>query len=213
MQLRTNESKCKLCNDIGSIAIEKNGKSYITPCHCHFRAVKRKRFGSEYEDKTLDNWIPKTKSQEQAMATIKKNAVNKNYFIWGDVRLGKTHLLAGIYDEMYKAGKWERVYYFTEENLLKEVEIRDDFRHVTRRKELENKIEDGEVTGFILDDILKVKVNDLQIQSMYYFYEAVAKWNCQLIISCNFGLDTVLDAYGAAICSRIDERCQSIHIE
>ena len=217
MTLKINNNICE-CGGTGYIPFTLNGKSYVKKCYCLFRNIKLSKFGSEYIDKDLTNWKPKSKNQEGILSIIKKNP-KENYFIWGEVRLGKTHLLAGIYEERFKLNDWENTKVFTEEDLLKEIEIEDNWGKVNRKKDLQKKIETREITSIIIDDMLKASMenlkkhtNDMQKQSLYYFYENIAKWDCGLTISCNYSLKIVLDVYGAAICSRIDERVKSLQI-
>lgn len=217
MKLKTNSLVCE-CGGTGYIPFIMNGKSYVKKCYCLFRGIKLSKFGSEYVDKGLDNWVPKNKSQIDILKII-INKPKENYFIWGNVRLGKTHLLAGIYEERFQLDDWENTKVFTEEDLLKEIEIEDNWGKVNRKKDLQKKIETREITSIIIDDVLKASMenlkkhtNDMQKQSLYYFYEHIAKWNCGLTISCNYSLKVIYDVYGAAICSRIDERVKSLEI-
>lgn len=56
-----------------------------------------------FQDKTLDNYVPESKSQETALTLARRLAQNpvKGLFMWGSYGVGKTHLCAALAKELY----------------------------------------------------------------------------------------------------------------
>jgi DNA replication protein DnaC len=199
MTLKSDQSICN-CGGTGYIHNEHDGYSYVKACRCLMWRAKAKNFGELFQDKTIQNYEERSEYMRIAKQKI-LNDPDKSYFIYGQVGLGKTHLLAGIFELLYESGEWANTRVFTETQLSEEI-----------KKGL-NIFHDHLIQVVILDDIGKIKLADWEREKMFNFYNDIYRYNIQLLISSNYALQEISDIYGGAIGRRIEERCELIEIK
>lgn len=195
--------KCLKCKDTGyeSGTETRKGLTYscVWVCDCKYPKMKEAAFGEKFKDKTLENYEGRTSSMESAKLKLITNP-DKSYFITGAVGLGKTHLMAGIYDRLVrKYGTAIKV--FTEEELSEKIR---------------NKEEDVKPKTFkmvMIDDMGKIELKDWQYDKFFAFFDGIYKYNRKLIISSNYTILEIVKFYGGAIARRIDENCEIIEIK
>jgi len=192
---------CNLCSDTGYILTKTAaGNDALAPCRCTMRATKRRLFGDLFESKTLDNYEGRNASMREAVRYLKKTPAG-SFFIYGDVGLGKTHLLAAIFEENYTSGRW------LSSTILTETQLVDSIKSGAIREKL------NEAATFYIDDIGKIKIANWDIEALFNFYNDVYRYNIGLVISSNYSLNDLAEIYGGAITRRIEERCEILKIE
>jgi DNA replication protein DnaC len=192
--------KCQICGDTGTKIVTKNNKDYAMPCFCVLRQKKARLFGAIFEDKTLDNYEGRNASMREAKRRM-KNSPDKSFYIYGNVGLGKTHLLAGLFDLFFEDGRW------TETIILTETQLKEAMKRTDDRINLQQS------TTVMIDDLGKIGLADWEIQSTFNFYNDVYRYDLQLVISSNYSLEQIAEIYGGAIARRIEERCEIILIK
>ena len=190
---------CEKCNDTGYIETEKGNMSYATPCICNMRRVKKLLFGEYFVDKTIENYEGRTPSMAEAKKIIIKDPF-KSFFIYGNVGLGKTHLLAAIYELYHVDCRYMKTKVVNETALMQEINEKKYFDLSDR-------------TTIIIDDIGKVKMAAWEIQNLYDFYNDIYRREIVLVMSSNYSLPEIAEIYGGAITRRIEERCEILHIK
>ena len=199
--------KCPICNDIGyRQAKTPSGNEAVAPCICLLRRIKRTFFGDLFEEKTLDNYEGRNASMREALRLIKRNPEG-SFYIYGEVGLGKTHLLAAIYEKYYSSGLW------LETAILTETQLIECIKDGSIREKLKSK------RAFIIDDIGKIRVADWQIEMLFNFYNDVYRYENIIVISSNYTLQELSGTaeekgiYSPAIARRIAERCTILQIQ
>jgi len=190
--------KCALCQDIGLQIVKIDGKEYAQNCFCDLKRVKTGKFGPYFDDKTLDNYEDRTPSMKQAREIILKDPF-KSFFIYGNVGLGKTHLLAGIFEKLYKDFEYTQTIVTNEMEILKEIKDNYNFRLSGKKR-------------IIIDDIGKVKISNWEITTFFDFYNDIFKRKMEIVISSNYSLEEIAEIYGGAIARRIEEKIIILHI-
>ena len=199
--LPESKEKCKICGDTGYYTIKRTDKAeFVTQCICLFKGVKTRLFGEYFTDKTLDNYEERNESMKIAKETILSD-LDKSYYIYGAVGLGKTHILAGIYEKLYGTGEWLYTKVFTETQIIDNI-----------KKDGSEFLKDTYTRIVIVDDIGKIKIADWQAENMYNFFNHIYRTNTQLLISSNYSIAEINNIYGGAITRRIDEMCHLIEI-
>ena len=163
---------CTRCNDTGYAPTDytKNGILYsgVSVCGCKYPSLKAATFGDRYKDKTLENYEGRTPSMESAKLQLITNP-DHSYFITGAVGLGKTHLMAGIYDRIvrkYGAG----VAVFTEAQLSDRIRYKDDVADPRNFKVA------------MVDDIGKIKLTDWQYDKFFEYFLSIYRKRSHLVI-------------------------------
>jgi DNA replication protein DnaC len=198
---RPPDYNCAACRDCGYIDVFVAGvHTGVAHCKCSLRKFKIKYFGELFADKTLENYEGRNASMKDAREFILKNP-NKSFYIFGQVGLGKTHLLAGIYEKMYFTSNWTTTGIFKESALLEAVKTQGLISRVR------------EYTGFIIDDLGKVKLAPWETEALFNFYDDIYRFEKQIIISSNYSLQEIAKYYGGAIARRIEERSEIIEIK
>ena len=196
--------KCLLCHDSGYVFFEQNGYSYVRSCGCFYDTLVEHNFGSHYRGKTLDNYEGRSPSMAKAKEILGNN-LKDSFFITGDVGLGKTHLMAGLFYKMLMEGRRSsEILVMTELELLgKLVEKDADLEMIERSKTI------------FLDDMGKIVLNKWQMEKFFAFYNDIYRHERQLIISSNYSIADISDGemYGGAIGRRIEERARILEIK
>ena len=194
--------ECALCGDTGYIPELRGSCSYVKPCKCLFRKAKAKHFGELFKDKTIENYEARSDSMQKAKEAILKSP-DSSFYIYGNVGLGKTHLLAGIYELTYDTNEWVYCKIYTESELSKLLESREHPDILSK----------GYTRIVFLDDIGKIKLLEWQIEKMFTFYNDIYRFNIQLIVSSNYSLEDLAKYYGGAITRRIEENTTILQIK
>jgi len=194
--------KCAACSDSGYIEVfnPQGVKLGIAPCKCELRRAKIRKFGDLFADKSLENYEGRNASMREAVGYIRRH-IGESFYIYGDVGLGKTHLLAGIYDKLFKGNQWQTTGVFKENALLNAVKTENLIARVR------------DYTGFIIDDLGKVKLAPWETEALFNFYDDVYRFEKMVVISSNYSLQDIAAYYGGAIARRIEERATIIKIE
>jgi len=191
------------CEGTGNIYIKIDGMEYVDQCYCVFLERKRSDIGELFQNKNLLNYKCETNKQKENMKKIKLY-INKSLYVYGEVAKGKTHLLAGIYEELWL--KEKRVYFYTESQLIDRI----------RSEKIKDKelfyIFDTEWDTFIIDDFGKKVMADWQISNLFDFIDELYKREKQVVISSNYTIETLEEKYGIAIARRIDQKCEHLEV-
>ena len=198
------EKKCK-CSGDGYIFTTINGNSYCEECYCKHLELKERNFGERFVFKTLDNFqsnypdnLFHNPSLIEGLKTIRAN-INKSMWICGEVELGKTHLLAGIYDELWAKGNAVR---FMKENKFIESVIREDFC-----------LNNRSVQTYLLDEIGKSKIDDWNLHKVFFGVDTIYSTKKQVIVASNWKPEQLTDKWGMPAMRRFNEECLLIEIK
>lgn len=131
---------------------------------------------------TLENFIvaPENRlAHAAAMAVAKDPGMNYNpLFIYGDVGLGKTHLLQSIGSEMLRNDPSRVVVYTTTETFVNEVIDGIQGRNMQK---LRNKYR--KVDAFLIDDIQFIANKDRSAQEFFHTFNTLFESGKQLVIT------------------------------
>jgi DNA replication protein DnaC len=195
------EYNCEICRDTGVVDVDRDGVHIgVKACFCQMRRAKVEHFGELFEIKTLENYEGRNASMREAKGYISRH-IDKSFYVFGGVGLGKTHLLAAIYEKLYDSGKWQSSIIYKESALLDAV----------RTGGLLEKIRG--YTTFFIDDLGKIKLAPWECEALFNFYDDVYRFEKQVIISSNYSLPEIGEYYGGAITRRIEERSEIIEIK
>ncbi|BES66077.1 ATP-binding protein [Gottschalkiaceae bacterium SANA] len=159
--------KCPYCNDSGwEIVIKDDGREVCRPCECLKRkkaisALKDSGIAEAFQDRTLDNYIPKNEVQEVALSRSKRfveifgeyDNMHMNFMLMGQNGAGKTHLSIGIANALIKKNVLVR--YVTFQDLLA------TFANAKKEKDLYkviNQYKDAEL--LVIDDIFRTTIRE-----------------------------------------------------
>ncbi|BES63678.1 ATP-binding protein [Gottschalkiaceae bacterium SANA] len=107
---------CSICKDTGWVnVIGADGREACRRCECFkrqkaVRALKASGIAGAFQNRTLDNYIPKTPVQADALKRAKRfvevwgkyDDMHMNFLLLGQNGAGKTHLSIGIANELIK---------------------------------------------------------------------------------------------------------------
>ena len=158
--------KCPYCHDSGwKIVTKDDGREVCRPCECLKRkkainALKDSGIAEVFQDRTLDNYIPKNKVQSDALNRSKqfveifgKYDMHMNFILMGQNGAGKTHLSIGIANALIKKNVLVR--YVTFQDLLA------TFANAKKEKDLYkviNQYKDAEL--LVIDDIFRTTIRE-----------------------------------------------------
>jgi len=215
-----NPNTCNLCDGSGWKVFKKGDYYYSEPCKCVRRNIKAQVFGEKFRDCTLENYQEKNQSMKVARQSLLKNR-DKSFFIYGNVDLGKTHLLSAFYEYQFEKG-FKRIKTYKEAQLKFELQgaaVGSYGWKENPKEAVKNILKDAD--AIFIDDIAKVNVEDKMIEALYTFYNTAYEREIQLVVSSNYALSSlpgsddpsVARIYGAPIASRIERICSLIHIQ
>ena len=197
--------RCFECNDTGYVSYEgKNGYSCCRPCDCIYKKTKRMLFGENYVDKNFENYEGRSLTMTKAKEYLSKNPVG-SYLISGKVGLGKTHLLAGLYEALCKRF-FGKIFNKKELDLLEYLKAGskwlDDFK-------------DTDYQVVQIDDLGKVDLAKWDVERFFRFYDYISSNKIYLQITTNMTAEEIGKAYGSAITDRLfrNNKCEIIYIK
>lgn len=206
---KTMDNKCEKCFDTpGWIIEKKDGISRAKRCTCFYKNIKNIVLGERYKNCLLSTYKPQNKTQAKIMKAIKANPKG-SYFLFGDYRSGKTHLMASQFASLLIEEKLANARWVEEVRLIKEL----------RQKQIEDyyqpcvdivSVEKANFLHLFIDDLGKTKPTEFVRQELYCLLNAVYKRNFCLSITSNFSLEVLgqEDFLGGAIVRRIEDICQ-----
>jgi DNA replication protein DnaC len=159
--------KCPICHDSGwKIIIRDDGREACRPCEClkqkkAISALKNSGIAEAFQDRTLDNYIPKNEVQADALSRSKRfveifgkyDNMHMNFMLMGQNGAGKTHLSVGIANALIKKNVLVR--YVTFQDLLA------TFANAKKEKDLYkviNQYKDAEL--LVIDDIFRTTIRE-----------------------------------------------------
>ena len=159
--------KCPYCNDSGWKIVTKNdGREVCKPCECLKRkkainALNDSGIAEAFQDRTLDNYIPKNEVQAGALSRSKRfveifgkyDNMHMNFMLMGQNGAGKTHLSVGIANALIKKNVLVR--YVTFHDLL------TAFSNAKKEKDLHkviNQYKDADL--LVIDDIFRTTIRE-----------------------------------------------------
>jgi DNA replication protein DnaC len=201
------QAKCKfnICNGSGWISfIDSEGVERWKPCKCLIDRRKEKILGF-FKDVDLFKTEPQNESQRKALETVKVNPYG-SYYIFGEIRTGKTHLMAGIYNYVYD-NITQKIEWYRDKDLkefFRECEMgMNDLDVITDIKEKRKVM-------IFLDDLGKVELNDFVRQEFYEFIDEVYVQKCKMVLTSVFGLEELVNLYGVSVVRRIEDIVDNI---
>ena len=205
---REDNFHCQKCNDVQWVM----GNNGLYRCTCLKNKIKASVLGRNFSDCSFNNFIGQTKKQTEAANKIKQK-LNGSYFLGGNVRTGKTHLLSCQYADLLDSGHTELVYtteYQLYTDLLKAISDKEFIPIITA-----SKIAESQGLHLFIDDIGKLKCSDYFCQEMFGIIDNIYKNNFKLSISSNYPLNSLKGYYpasGDAIIRRIEDICEIIEL-
>lgn len=208
---------CPKCKDTGYIVVDGIAKK----CNCYrgkkslpskFSNVKLKDFNLEFypdividPQKGRDSYLEKAQkvlsSSKNLVKSLKAGKKSKGLFIEGPVGSGKTHLVSGIYNELFESGV--EVSFFVVPELLEQSKA--DIFSNGEGKDIFNKARKIEV--LILDDLGAHNYTPWSINQLYSLINYRVNNELTTIITTNLNpmeIDNFLDQ---RIASRITDIC------
>ena len=159
--------KCQLCHDSGyQIVTKDDGREVCRPCECMkqkkaISALKHSGIAEAFQDRTLDNYIPKNEVQLDALNRSKRfveifgeyKNMHLNFMLMGQNGAGKTHLSIAIANALIKKNVLVR--YVTFHDLLAA------FANAKKEKDLYkviNQYKDADL--LVIDDIFRTTIRE-----------------------------------------------------
>lgn len=214
--LREPVFECNICQDVGWVLVEDGYR----PCKCQeakrYKEILEKcGISDAFLKRNFDNFNPKNKEQTKAKETALEYANNFNEIRKGTnnsisflkkVGAGKTHLSIAIANKLMEQGigviymPYREVITHIKQNMVDEEYYQREI----------NKYKTAPV--LLIDDLFKGRVNDSDINIMYEIINHRYLKGSPMIISCEYGVDKLLD-FDEAIGSRIVEMSKGRVIE
>ena len=192
-------SLCQKCGDSGYYSVPQG----LVPCDCLLRKVKAVKFGENYADKTIENFIPKSLSGKNVQRML-THSPDTSYLITGAVGLGKTHLLAGLYEKLWHQYRFHTL-------VRKELDL---LEWLKTEKHWMLELQDNAIRLVQIDDLGKVKLAEWDIEKFFRFYDFISSNKIILQITTNLTPVEIKDVYGNAITDRLfrNNKCQILTI-
>lgn len=171
-------------------------------CDCKIKIIMRK-FGERFKGCELSTLKLKI-YQKQAEVIIKKP--EDSYFLIGDFKQGKTHLVVCQYNHFLKRYRQPVAMFF------REVDLIEDWQDWEKRYYIASELRTKDIKHIFIDDIGRGKVTERVQQEMYNLTDWVYSEQIGLSISSNFGYDELAEKYGGATARRIKDICQKIEL-
>ena len=158
---------CETCKDTGWIMVEKNGHEFAKRCECikkrkAVNALKDCGIAEAFQNRTLDNYIPKNEVQQDALNRAKRfvdiygefDNMHMNFMLLGQNGAGKTHLSVGIANALIKKNVLVR--YVTFHDLI------DAFAKAKGREQQIYKLIDQykDADLLVIDDIFRTTIRE-----------------------------------------------------
>jgi len=194
--------RCDICHDRGDIYDEE--KKTVVMCKCRKEKIKEDKLGEMFKDVKLYDIKPQNESQKTALNVFKLNPLG-SYYIFGDIRTGKTHFSAGLFnytiDNVTAKLNW-----------YKEKELKELFREseLHNEKSIAKKVKYGDLKAIFIDDLGKAVTNDFILQEMYCLIDEIYIRKRRLVITSVFPLEELVNPYGASIVRRIEDIMDAI---
>ena len=133
-----------------------------------------------------------------------RSPLSRGAILADEVGLGKTHLLAGLYD------------YFVHKNYTsvffkKELELVEYLKH-NNFKGIADDLREKKVV--MIDDLGKVKLAEWEVEKFFAFYDYISSNRILLQVTTNMTTDEIAAEYGGAIADRLyrNDKCKIMNI-
>lgn len=195
---------CNICEGKGLVPIELDGVVRYKSCKCVIERKKERVMGF-FKDCRFENTTPRNEIQRK-LYELMMNEPLSSYFIFGNVRTGKTHFAACLYNHIFDN--------FTEKILwINDRELKRSFRRAELDMNEVDIIEDirnRNLLYLFLDDLGKVIPSDFVLQEYYRLIDEIYVHRCGLCITSIFSIKELAKIYGISITRRIEDICNYI---
>ena len=174
----------------------------------------RSRLTPRFRRRTLQSFFPRNEKQKEVLALLLEYVSSFNdarekelngFYLYGAPGRGKTHLAAGVANELIKKGI-PCVYVKTAELLSA---IRENFKNGDKEVIITPlKV----VDLLILDDLGAEEKQEWFIADVFRILDWRLEWLLPTVITSNLTIDEVSNRYGERIASRIKRMCRIIEI-
>lgn len=213
---------CQKCRDTSWIVDEE--KSVVSRCECWKQKIKDKkiRILGQFSRFNFSNYQARRYKQPDGSVKTLPDAMKDlqgSYFLAGNYREGKTHLLAAQYLALTEAGFYSTSFVREVDliaGLQREVYGRLDESAQYIPKYLPRHFQDKEYYHFFVDDLGKTPVTPDRQYQLFSFFDMIYYKGFGLTISSNYTLDQLEkrwnSEYAGAIIRRIEDICQPIYM-
>lgn len=208
------DPQCQICGDVGAEFI---GERLTRVCQCVLERKIEKAVGETFAKKGFKEYVPKNESQEKALEAFEKNPEG-SFYLYGDYRSGKTHLLSAQYSAMIRGRSRKQTVFLTDIEFINSLRKKDPLVRVEDIKMAED--------GFHLffKDFGKITPPAWALEEFFNIFDTI--YNRQgkedrfgISIASNAELSVIADRYdvegtalGGAIARRIQDICEVIKI-
>jgi DNA replication protein DnaC len=218
---RAREYNCQLCEDTTWI-LNKNSTA-VSRCECWINRQKAKKLlKGKFATSSFDNYTPKKFKQSDGSVLTLPEAmkdIRGSYFLAGNYRAGKTHLLAAQYRALTEANFYHTLF-------VREVDLIHGLQQEAYRSEEGQKIQlgrydpkhyqDKDYFHFFVDDLGKTPATlDRQYQ-LFKFFDMIYHCGFGLTVTANYGLDELEQQWNSeqapAIVRRLEDICRVIEM-
>ncbi len=174
----------------------------------------RSRLTPRFRRRTLESFFPRNEKQKEALSVLFEYVSSFNevrekelnsFYLYGSPGRGKTHLAAGVANELLKQGV-PCVYVKTGELLSA---IRENFKNGDKEAVITPL---KEVDLLILDDLGAEEKQEWFIADVFRIFDWRLEMLLPVIITSNLTVDEVAERYGERIAERIKRMCRIIEI-
>lgn len=192
--------------------MEAEKRTGVVQCECLRKRIveaKMNSVSSRFKHCSLDNFTPKDRVHEAAVAEIIKNPAG-SFFFHGSYGRGKTHLAVAQFRILAELG--HPCLFLSMAELLKELNRaeldKEYFCTVIERVQSENSFH------LFLDDIDKFKPTDFKFQVLFDVIDTVYKRNLSITVTTNWTMEDLVrgERLHPAVVRRLDDMCTCVEV-